>query len=74
MCDCIREIDEHLEKYNTKLGAAIGIRDRQLVLFGVYIETYKIETKRRGRPKAIVASYCPFCGEKYQNAAPDIAE
>lgn len=65
MCDCIAKIDEHLSQYNTKLNAALGVIDGQIYLLGVKIETYKINTKQRGPAKKVVATYCPFCGEKY---------
>lgn len=55
---CFKELNKELEQHNTKLvGNLLGIDY-------VLVETEKIETKKRGRPKSVIASYCPFCGKK----------
>jgi len=64
MCDCIKEIGEQLKSMNnnTKLQICMfwdGKPSRAM------IATKKVESKLHGKPNNIVASYCPFCGEKY---------
>lgn len=65
MCDCIKETNESLKEVdsNSQLSLAmsikVGIPDR------VIISTYKIDRQKKKGPITLVASYCPFCGEKY---------
>lgn len=61
MCNCIAEMNQKLAEggYN----AAILTN-----LFGpqkATVDTYKPDEKKRGKPPIVIASYCPFCGEKY---------
>jgi hypothetical protein len=62
MCDCIETTNKHLAEFNTKielpLWTSSGAR-RPFVL------TMKVDEKKRGRPRMIFASCCPFCGERY---------
>lgn len=58
-CGCGQRVDDHLKAYNTQL-----LSD----LFGPYrafIETIKADSKKRGKPMKMFATYCPFCGVKY---------
>lgn len=63
MCDCIKNTDESLLGYNTALNLALSIKDG--VPNRVIISTRKIDAKIRKGPITLVASYCPFCGERY---------
>jgi len=29
------------------------------------IHTMKVDDKKRGKPPSMLASFCPFCGERY---------
>jgi hypothetical protein len=62
MCYCIKTANEHLAQFNTKIELPIwtssGVRPP-------FILTMKIDAKKRGKPKMIFASCCPFCGVKY---------
>jgi len=62
MCSCIERIDEKLKERNTKLCLAISFSGESTK---VLIGTEKIDTKKRGKPANLLASYCPFCGKKY---------
>ena len=68
MCNCITEIQTYLAEHNTQVDVCIGIRENAFKFLGVYLKTHKIDTHKRGQPKHVVASYCPFCGEKYEEA------
>lgn len=74
MCECITKVNECLAEQNTQVTSTIGIVGGQLHWLGVRIETHKIDNHKRGKAVSLTAAHCPFCGEKYQNAAPDIAE
>lgn len=58
MCTCIDEFNEKAAEHNTELTVTLFSR-RPL------LETQKVDTKKRGKPVGAIASYCPFCGEKY---------
>jgi len=57
-CDCVDQIDAKLADRNTKLNLEV-FSERCVV------ESMKIDSKKRGAPVRVLASYCPFCGKKY---------
>jgi hypothetical protein len=68
MCECVTRIDQLLKPHNTKLALTIT--------FGAKCEAYPtIQTeqveKGRGKAKAqaMLPTFCPFCGDKYEAAA-----
>lgn len=66
-CDCIAKVNGHLAAYNTRLTFS---------LFGprvTFIQTDKLDAKKRGKPSLMVASFCPFCGDKYPDKMTDPA-
>lgn len=68
MCDCITSVNAQLAPHNTKIVVPMW------ALSGIYtpfIETAKLDTKQRGKAKALFASFCPFCGERYPSPSPD---
>lgn len=68
MCDCIDEINSGLAEHNGKLDVPyiINLKTGKPVLpHRVQIQTYKLETKKRGQVPALCAEYCPFCGDRY---------
>lgn len=59
-CRCIADTDVFLAKHN----AAIETN-----MFGTpmtLVRLYKIDEKKRGRIPLLQASFCPFCGVKYE--------
>jgi hypothetical protein len=75
MCDCIDKINEALEKQgtNTMLDIPIMLNrtgsDNVLASAKrVKIMTCKRDSSNRKKPMQMFASYCPFCGEKYDKA------
>lgn len=62
MCECQNTTNEMLKKYNAAL---------QFSYFGefrAFVQTIKLDEKKRGKRPLMLASYCPFCGEKYPAA------
>lgn len=59
MCDCLSKVNGHLAEFNTKIELPMIGPQRPFVL------TMKLNEKKRGKPKMMFASCCPFCGEKY---------
>lgn len=63
MCDCIEQVNNLLVEHNAELV---------LPLFGErrpFIQTEKVNGKKRGRPPLMQASFCPFCGNQYDDRA-----
>jgi hypothetical protein len=61
-CDCLREINEHLAKHNTRVCETFlpGILDPVVVV------QFERISEAKG-PMAIMAPiFCPFCAEPYQ--------
>lgn len=58
-CDCIAQVNLLLKDKN----AAVETN-----LFGApmtLVSLYKVDSKKRGKPPFFQATYCPFCGVKY---------
>ena len=55
---CFPQIDKKLEEQNARLSFNLLNPNH------IFIETEKIDAKKRGKPPKMIASYCPFCGEK----------
>ena len=70
MCDCVEEVNEKLKetgKGGTELSVTMpldGGQRKPMLRVGKRGEPWK--KPMNGNPKFIVASYCPFCGEKYE--------
>lgn len=59
MCECILTVNQELAQHNTRIHMPIiGPKIP-------FVETIKVDEKRRGKPVRMFATYCPFCGEKY---------
>jgi len=63
MCDCLATINRDLVEHNTKIMLPMIGRRRP------FVETMKLDAKKRVTAVKVIASYCPFCGEKYEDAA-----
>ncbi len=61
MCNCIEEINKALADKNTSIE--VNWLDEAAKAI---VSTVKIDTKKRGAPTCLFASYCPFCGCKYE--------
>jgi len=69
-CSCIETVNEKLAERNTRLTIPIVFGKSNLSADRLMIVTEQIETGR-GKAKAtgIFASFCPFCGVKYEGDA-----
>jgi hypothetical protein len=67
MCECIARTDAFLAQHNSKI---------MLPLFGPqlpFVQTMKVDEKKRGKPAMMFASHCPFCGEKFPETKSEAA-
>ena len=60
MCNCIVKVDADARMIEGNTRVLTN-------LFGtiVAVSTVKRDEKKRGRPLTLAATFCPFCGEKY---------
>lgn len=65
-CGCIAAVNAMPEMVESNTVIAINLfgPPRALVL------TCKRSDRKRGKPSLLAASYCPFCGVKYETRAP----
>jgi hypothetical protein len=61
MCKCIELANQKLAPDNTRIEDIFVITSSLRQALG--IRTVKISSSRRGKPKTVLASFCPFCGE-----------
>jgi hypothetical protein len=70
MCNCIIEMQKALEESNKNTMLDIPITfssNGQLKANRVMISTCKRDNSKREKPIKLLPSYCPFCGEKYED-------
>lgn len=58
--DCVKTLNEQLAQYNTQVAGAISFSDPSREL--IQVVTAKADPRVRGKPRALFASFCPFCG------------
>ncbi len=63
-CACIQAMNARLAEQNGRLVTTLFGTPR------VVIGSEKIDSKKRGRPPAAIASFCPFCGTAYDPPTP----
>lgn len=71
MYSCIRDINFSLKEHALRLNATIPIVPNSVpraVIFLIRMDKWIIET-RRSKPKDMIASFCPWCGEKYPQSS-----
>lgn len=61
-CSCVQDINKKLEPEHT---LNVGMFTDQAIIGLIRKDKWDPE-KRRGKPRFILASYCPFCGVKYK--------
>jgi hypothetical protein len=61
MCNCISEINKLLKPYNTKISVDINFGTGKTT---PHIGTEKVDKKLKAGPQLVIATCCPFCGEK----------
>ena len=70
MCDCIETVNKHLAEFNTKIELPMWTSSGTRRPF---VQTMKVDEKKRGKPRMMFANCCPFCGERYAEAGSEVA-
>lgn len=64
MCDCVKRFDDALAPHNGRIAMEIQVTKDMSLLARLCIATEKLDKSKRKPVPTVMASYCPFCGEK----------
>lgn len=66
MCNCHGRINAKLKEKNARLVTGFHLAaDSIMKSLPPIIALEKIDTSKRGKPPILIATYCPFCGERF---------
>lgn len=65
MCDCRDAVNERLAFSNAKIGMGLLFGEGRLEAAPPMIVLEKIDDRKRGKLPHLVATCCPFCGERF---------
>ena len=66
MCDCLKQVNEGLVAHNGKVSTGFQITADMGIKMRILIATEKLDKAKRKPVPALTASFCPFCGEKFE--------
>lgn len=68
MCDCTTEVDKQLAERgsNTRLAFAMQVTEDMGLKYCLLVGVEKIDKSKRKPPMLVTATFCPFCGEKFE--------
>lgn len=66
MCDCRKAVDERLAFSNARIAFGFTFSDANMDISPPMIVLEKLDDKKRGRVPTLLATCCPFCGERYE--------
>lgn len=68
-CDCAAQVNELLREQHSRLDIPFVLSVRTVTASIPRIATAKLGTAPRGaKVTMVLASFCPFCGQKYEDA------
>jgi hypothetical protein len=71
MCDCATEVDKQLaeRECNTRLAFAMQITKDMGIRYCLLVGVEKIDKSKRKPAMLVTATFCPFCGKKFEQEA-----
>lgn len=67
-CGCVKKVNEHLANQNGRLAVGFAVTDSGLIT-RLIIGTEKVDKSKRAKPPIVSATFCPFCGVKFDGCA-----
>lgn len=65
-CHCITEVNAKLAEKNGQLSIGLGITKDLGIIGRLLIGVEKKDKSKRVKPPLVSATYCPFCGKKFE--------
>ena len=69
MCDCAKQVNKSLKENDTNtrldIPMMLSMSENTVSADRLSVSTCKASSKSRKKAQRVMASYCPFCGEKY---------
>lgn len=66
MCDCVKNMNERLATLNVRIAQGLFLTPTHDLQAMTLVATEKVDKAKRKPLPAVVANFCPFCGEKQQ--------
>jgi hypothetical protein len=69
-CECLNTVDQRMRDagHNCRIARSYLLDGPKVGIFPT-ITTQLIEKKRGEKPLALIPTFCPFCGERYNKEA-----
>jgi copper chaperone CopZ len=68
-CNCVKTVNEQLAKANGELSIGFGMTKDMGIITRLIIGTVKKDKSKRDKPPIVSATFCPFCGTKFDGCA-----
>ncbi len=65
-CNCVEEVNQRIKDKNVRIGVGLTLIENKRLSVVVLVAAEKIDKKKRGRVPSLIATYCPFCGKKWE--------
>lgn len=69
MCECIEKMNVKLAEHNGKVARAVQVTDSLSLVARTVVQTEKVDKSKRKPIPVMMATFCPFCGEREVPAA-----
>lgn len=71
MCDCRKAVNERLSFSNARIAFGFTFSELEgkggMKLSPPMILLERVDQSKRGKPPTLLATCCPFCGERYED-------
>jgi len=68
-CACVKKVNEQLAQVNGQLAIGFGVTKDMGIITRLIIGTEKKDKSKRSKPPIVSATFCPFCGTKFDGCA-----
>ena len=68
-CGCVKKVNEQLAAQNGRLAVGFSVTRDNRMITRLIIGTEKVSSGVRKKPPIVSATFCPFCGTKFDGCA-----